>query len=216
MNTKFSVYAADIGSIANNKFAWCRDDNSGLPDGNGEIREMVKSVSRDLSQGVSVALGFEAPLFVPVAEEPKELNRARKGEGSRPWSAGAGCGSLATALPICVWTFEQLAKGNATTNIFPTFHWEAFRTGTANLFIWEAFVSGEAKKLAAESSNPHLEDAKIAARTFWNALNENGDIMIDKIVTAPQPFSLVGAALLRSGLTKDLGFLSQSCLVLKS
>ena len=145
MNTKFSVYAADIGSIANNKFAWCRDDNSGSPDGNGDIVQMTSRILEDLSEGISVALGFEAPLFVPVAEEPKELNKARNGEGSRPWSAGAGCGSLATALPICVWTFERLAKVNSTANILPTFQWEAFRSGTANLFIWEAFVSGKAK-----------------------------------------------------------------------
>lgn len=182
---------------------------------------MVDSIMEDLSKGISVALGFEAPLFVPVADEPKNLNKARVGEGSKPWSAGAGCGSLATSLPICVWTFEQLAQKSAADlkmEIRPTFHWNAFLSGNSNLFIWEAFVSGKAKKLSANNPDSHLDDAKIAARTFWDAFDQNSDMIIEqqKRVTASQPFSLVGAALIRAGLTKDLDLLSQHCLVLKA
>lgn len=59
-----------------------------------------------------MALGFEAPLMVPVSPVGVDgwttLGQARQGETvdggrSRPWSAGAGSGALATGLAQLAW-----------------------------------------------------------------------------------------------------------------
>jgi hypothetical protein len=57
-----------------------------------------------------VALGFECPLFVPLNLQPEALTTARSGEGSRPWSAGAGCGALATGLVQVAWILRKIRQ----------------------------------------------------------------------------------------------------------
>lgn len=86
----------------------------------------------------------------------------------------------------------------------PTFDWEQFCHGYQNLFIWEAFVTGKAKDVTDE------KDAVIAAKTFWSRYPD-----ISSDVTAENPYSLVGGALIRSRLTEDIRFLSQECIVIK-
>lgn len=204
------VWAADIGSIGRNRFGWCRADQnhqtSVITGENRDVYAFVSGIAADISAGYSVALGFECPLFVPVASEPNQLNNGRKGEGNRPWSAGGGSGALATGLPICVWVFEQIQK-SVSTAIKPTFDWDELLAGRANLFIWEAFVTATAK------TPTHHGDAEAATRSFWRAYPL---ISQANSVVADNPYSLVGAALLRAGLTTDLSFLSQPCVVIRS
>jgi len=200
------VLVADIGSIRKNRFGWYRITAKEDTEAGRDIRDFVKAIAKDLSHGQKVALGFECPLFVPVSDNPVYLTSAREGEGNRAWSAGAGSGSLTTGLTICVWVFEQI-KYLAETSIKPTFNWRDFTTGQSNLFIWEAFVSGAIK------TNSHHGDAEVAARTF---LNSCPHISKANAVSAQNPYSLAGAALLRSGLTADLSFLFEPCIVIKS
>jgi hypothetical protein len=59
-----------------------------------EIDECVQSLAAALRNG-PLALGFEAPMFVPIRTDPKRLTAARKGDAgkgmpSRPFSASAG------------------------------------------------------------------------------------------------------------------------------
>lgn len=89
--------------------------------------------------------------------------------------------------------------------VLPTFKWDELVEGKANLLIWEAFVTGEVK------SRTDAGDAAIASKTFWDRYP-----YITSDVTAENPYSLVGAALLRAGLTSDLKFLFEQCIVLKS
>lgn len=79
--------------------------------------------------------------------------------------------------------------------------------GQANLFVWEAFVTGLAKGLS------HHGDAEIAALSFCS---EYPHIAEAGSVTAEHPYSLIGAALLRSGLSTDLDVLFTQCVVIKS
>src|SRR4051794_11293405 len=95
---RLAVYCADVGSIKQGNFGSVRE---GVPAGEierhrggTEIVELVDALAQDLDAGVPVALGFECPLFVPVSEDPFRLGAARAGEGTRPWSAGAGTGAL--------------------------------------------------------------------------------------------------------------------------
>lgn len=200
------VWTADIGSVRRNRFGWCRIAPREDAETGKNIDDFVKAIAKDLTYGQKVALGFECPLFVPVSNNPVHLTHARKGEGRHAWCASAGSGSLATGLTICVWVFEQI-KHLAKTPVQPTFNWRAFTKGQSNLFIWEAFVSGTSK------TDSHHGDAEIAAHTFMSSYPQVSEA---NAISAENPYSLVGAALLRSGLTTDLSFLFEPCIVVKS
>ena len=209
------VWAADIGSVKKKRFGWCRspfpkDSNDFEVDTN--ISALAEGVAKDLSDGKKIALGFECPLFVPVRDDPEELTSKRQGEENRPWSASAGATVLVTGLTECVWIFEKIhCQVNASIPIRPTFNWKELVSGTANLFIWEAFVTGTSKA----DSNSHCKDAETAVRTFLDKYHEIGN-EINNAVSEEKPYSLVGAGLLRSGLTTDLSLLFKPCVVIKS
>lgn len=200
------VWVADIGSILNGRFGWCRATEAGPPMLGQDIYDFAQGVAQDLNEGNSVALGFECPLFVPVPSNPIGLTQARLGEGNRPWSAGAGAGSLATGLTECVWILERV-RTLAEVDIVPTFEWERLTGRKANLFIWEAFVTGGAH------GQRHQQDAQIAAATFWASYPK---IVEANGVVAENPYSLAGAALLRAGLSEDQTVLHEPCVVLRS
>ena len=91
---EMTICCADIGSVARGNFGWAglsgepdREESSG-----SDIREFAAFVARSLAAEERVSLGFECPLWIPVADEPCRLTRARRGEGSRAWSAAAGSG----------------------------------------------------------------------------------------------------------------------------
>ena len=62
----------------------------------------------DLAARRPVALDFECPLYVPVPANPADLGKARKNEGNRSWSAGAGSGAMATGLVEAAWVLRKL------------------------------------------------------------------------------------------------------------
>ncbi|MDQ2655340.1 MAG: hypothetical protein M3Z20_20095 [Chloroflexota bacterium] len=199
------VWAVDVGSVKRNRFGWCRRTGQNM-ESSHDIRKLVAGIVMDLDQGKRVALGFECPLFVPITEDPELLTSARVGEGNRAWAAGAGCGALATGLTESVWVLEGIRQA-MTKPVVPTVDWQRFRDREANLFLWEAFVTGAAKGIH------HMNDAEIAAEKFWLSLD---NIPGANAVSAESPFSLIGAALLRSQLTSDLSVLFKPCVVLRA
>lgn len=199
------IYCADIGSVMTKKFGWCRSYKFKFNEGM-DIRELCSGIAKDLSDSKKVALGFECPLFVPISENPVLLTSARQGEADRAWSAGAGCGALATGLTECAFILQEIKK-DTCIHIEPTFNWGDFYNGNCNLFIWEAFVSKSSKALT------HSGDAMVAVRTF---LNHFPNITESNSVTAVNPYNLVAAALLRVGLTDNINLLSEPCIVVKS
>lgn len=201
------VWVADIGSVRRKRFGWHRipeDQDSDRTD----IVAFAGGIANDLLSGRSVALGFECPIFVPVPREPEELTAPRgNAEKRRPWSAGAGCAVLATGLSECAWVFDKIYE-MVGMEVRPSLIWEDFIAGKANLFVWEAFVTGEAK------GSSHSEDAKTAAQAF---LDRYPDIQQADAIKEDKPwYSLVGAALLRSGLSRDISILSRKCIVIRS
>ena len=202
------IWCADIGSIKNNKFGWCRGIIGAKDDfimGNS-IQDFADGIAKDVSNGYKVALGLECPLFVPITENPLNLTNARIGEGDRPWSAGAGCGALATGLTETAWILGRI-KELAEVDIKVTFDWNEFINKSLNLFIWEAFVSKESK------AQTHSGDAEVAVKTF---IKEYPDVVQANAVTAENPYNLVAAALLRTGISDNLSILSESCIVIKA
>ena len=205
------VWAADVGSIKQGRFGYCRLQADGLqePQYGEDIGGFADRIAEDLLRGKQVALGFECPLFVPVPDSKLDLLRGRRIDGNRPWSAGAGSGALVTGLVECAWVLREIFE-KAGAKVQPTLDWECFVSGGANLFLWEAFVSGKAKTSSSSgNSNGHIHDAETAAREFLTA---------DKKVSREDAdvFSLAGAALLYTGLTTDREVLKKQCMVIKA
>jgi len=199
-------WVADVGSVRGGRFGWCRSTGPEDHKTGSDIEAFAAGIAEDVRSGMKVALGFECPLFVPVTVEADNLTSARKGEHNRSWSAGPGCAVLATGLVEVAWVFMEL-KTRVGSTLRPTLAWTELHEGDCNLFLWEAFVSGTAK------GGDDKEDAAVAAESFWAAypgVNEASS------VTAENPLSLVGAALLWSGLSSNRSLLGASCVVIKS
>jgi hypothetical protein len=200
------IFCADIGSVKNNRFAWFGVDPDGKPIPGASIEILVDVISDKIVHGAKVALGFECPLYVPIRDEPIRLTEARKGEGNRSWSAGAGCNALATGLVEVVWILRKV-RTNVLQDVKAFLNWGAFARSTHGLFIWEAFVSGEAK------GDRHAHDAEIAVGKFWEALQNPEN---KNAITEISVFSLVGASIIRAGWSTDVHHLFEPCLVIKA
>lgn len=206
-NNKIAVFAVDVGSVKKGNFGWCRAciSNNNMYS-NTSINELIESISHDINSGTKVALGFECPLTLNLPESPDNLTSARKGEGDRAWCAGAGCGALTVGLVESAWILERISEG-CSCRIIPSLNWENFISSDANLFLWEAFVSSKAK------GTSHEEDAMIAVMTFMAAYPNIG---CASAIRNDNPYSLIGAAILRAGLSSDIRLISQDCIVIKT
>ena len=202
------ICCADIGSVANEKFGWAV--HSGEPDGKGssgtDIREFAQFIAHRLAVGEKVSLGFECPLWIPIANEPSRLTRARSGEGDRAWSAAAGSASLTTGLAQVAWILDRVRRQSEHTEAF--LDWSSFQRSQSGLFIWEAFVTGKAKADSDEA------DAMAAVKAFRLALGDPGPKSAVK--TKSRTRSLIGAALLWTGWSTDIRLLHKACLVIQA
>ena len=193
------------------RFGWARRVGSDEDARGGEdIERLAALVAADLNAHRRVCLGFECPLYIPVREDPLELTRARSGEGSRPWSAGAGLGSMAVGLAESIWLLKHVrAELEAVTQSY--LDWEQFAAAGRGLFLWEAFITGAGKAKLTERTNQHVADALVAVDAFLRALPDPREAN----TLEPEPaFSLIGAALLRTGWSTDPTLVSQPCLVI--
>lgn len=201
-----AVYCADVGSVAAGRFGWASGGPVGA-NGSDDMQQLAAAVSNDLRSGRPVALGFECPLFVPLAVEPGALTSARTGEGNRPWCAGAGAGALATGLVQVAWILREIRR-LAPDGCDATLDWLEFSEGRASLFLWEAFVSGTSKR------DGHVADAQAAVEAFLAAVTTAPPA--SAITAKPEAYSLIGAALLRSGWSDDPEVLHRPCLVVRA
>ena len=107
------IDCAGIGSVVNRCFgrAVALGPNADVDEAD-DTEGLTAAVAQALAAGDmnNVSLGFECPLFVPLPDDPTELTKARHGEGFRPWSAGAGCGALATGVTQTVWILSKLKE----------------------------------------------------------------------------------------------------------
>jgi len=197
------VVCADVGSVAKGKFGWwSSDDHCG-----DRPSTLSGFVAEQLAARRPVALGFECPLFVPLVDDEARLTAARVGEGSRAWSAGAGCGALTTGLVQVAWTLRDL-KARVADDVPAFLRWEEFVARGTGMLIWEAFVSGGSK------GTSHVEDSRLGAEAFSASLPNP---MSANAVECPSgAFSLAGAALLRAGWRSDVAVLEEACLVVKA
>ena len=205
---EMTVCCADIGSVKNGSFGWAslstasdRDASSGK-----DIRTFSDLIADRLGQGKRVALGFECPLWVPVAKKPEDLTRARGGEGNRAYSASAGATSLVTGLTEVAWILQRIRQAVQDVQVFVD--WGAFERARSGLFVWEAMVTGKGKTASHES------DAAAAVDAFCRALPDPSSS--DALEPTSRTRSLIGAALLWAGWSEDLGLLHRPCVVIRS
>lgn len=206
-----AVYCADVGSIARGNFGWARrslaGDEAVEQEGGADIiRAFADAIVGDVRQGIPVALGFEAPLFVPVPDDPSGLIRGRDGEGNRPWNAGAGTGALCCGLVEAAWVLRCVRQDLGSLSA--TCDWTAFHDGRAQVFLWEALITGEGKAMS------HAGDARLAVDRFIAALP---DLPAASAVTAERPFSLIGSAAGYAEVSViDPAVLQSACVVVRA
>lgn len=209
------IYAVDVGSTLNGTaFAWAATH----PDseevwGSRSIEPLVENMATDLRQGISVALGLEAPLFLPIPKNACDLSKGRVGDADRSCFAPAGGYVAALALHQAAWILKELRKSCESLCSFTLdpARWYP-REGPPVLFCWEAFVS---KKAHAEKSQKdgHIADAATAARFFVD--NENDLKNMDKIKANDATLSLIGAVALWSKWSTDFDLLATLTVVLR-
>lgn len=165
-----AIYACDIGSVRAGSFAWVRaDPRSTRLVGSACIDSLVESLFQDITSGNrSVALGLEAPLFMPVPDDSQELNSGRDDEGQRSMFAPAGATVTTLGLHEVAWILASLRNrlGRKAEGIHYTLNGRDWRsTGGEQLLLWEAFVS-EGAHAGQGEGRPHLRDAATAAAHF--------------------------------------------------
>jgi hypothetical protein len=160
-----------------------------------------------------VALGFEAPTWVPTRLDPTRLTSARHGEAgpglaSRPFSAAAGATVLVTGIVIVTYVMRRLRM--LLPSASACLNWQNFPNKPEQLLVWEAFVTNQKKSHDAR----HVEDAKLAISAFLAGM-ENPRAFRSS-VEEPDCLSLLGAALLKARWTTDLAVLSTPSLVVRT
>jgi hypothetical protein len=201
------IFCADIGSVAKSRFGWASLSTERNEFRSGtDIEVLVSQVAERLNSGDAVALGFECPLYVPLAHKPVHLTSARRGEGNRPWSAGAGSGALATGLAEVPWILRAIRARMSLPR--PAFvRWDQFEDSGMGLFLWEAFVTSTAKR------DSHANDAVAAVERFRDALPNAAR---SHALKDGEVFSLLGAAMLRTGWAADLSLMATPVLVIRA
>lgn len=204
------IYAVDVGKTREPpNFAWARVGSEGDRDiiASSDIRILISRLEHDFKRGHSVALGFEAPVFIPIPESADDLSRGRKGEGSRSCFAPAGSTVAMLGVHQAAWMLRMLSGscGNACTFTLDWKEWSPTASEQV-FFCWEAFVSGDAH------GTSHAQDAATAAMEF---LRHEHALAAVNAVTTSRPFSLIGAAALWSGWTSNLDILHEPTLVIK-
>jgi hypothetical protein len=220
--TALTVVCADIGSVKAGRFGWAalavgKDRAADRLDAHGTLpSELGRCVVERLVAGHAVALGFECPLWIPLAANETELTSGRPDEGNRPWSASGGATVLASSLPMTTWTLREIARtlrqaGCSPRDIPLALDLDGFRADPRGLLLWEAFVSGDDKKTRIslpEGVGEHARDAAIGAETFIARWREGAPRSLGPRA-GDEAISLIGLALLRSGWTDDLRVLER-------
>lgn len=201
------VAALHVGSRL--RTGWWRNAGTDTGSGGTDIDALCATLTDDLAAGADLALGFEAPLSVPIANSAADLGKARVGE-PLPWSAGAGATVCTYGIQQAAYVLRQLASdwpAGAAVTLDP----EELRSGAARLLVWEAFVSGRAKD--ATAAQPHVADAMAAVNEFrrrWDRGAITSDITIDAAI------SVAGLALHVADLTNEVSLLRSAPVVVRA
>jgi hypothetical protein len=194
------VAVIDVGKLSN--LGWVIEGPLVNESGN-DIDRCIEVLAQSMRSG-PLALGFEAPLFVPYDRDRCDLDKARRGERDRAFSASAGACVLAKSLVIIPYILSGLRQ--RVEDAKPTFQWRR-PMGRRDLLLFEAFVTH------MPSGAAHTECARMALREFGAA--RGGPTSLRSAIDEPVVLNLLGAILLRLKWTDDPNVLSEPCLVVR-
>ncbi|NQZ14804.1 MAG: hypothetical protein HRT94_08290 [Alphaproteobacteria bacterium] len=204
----YDVCVIDIGSPKLGNIGWCfvhtktYELHTGL-----NLDEVIPLISSSLQEN-GLILGLEAPLFVPLREDLMSATKARKGEGRRPWSAGAGAQVLTMNLPIMTYLFKQIKARYPDVQAFV--NEDNFEALSGQIMIFEALVSG------SDKGQSHMDDAQIMAEYCINfSKNKTLPLSILESEDDTEFFNLTSASLLRCGLLNDIATLNHKSPIYK-
>lgn len=205
---ELEVMCADIGSIPQGNFAWARRyiGDAEVPHDPLSIAALAGAVAHELQQGRPVALGLEAPLFLPVPDDPTDLGKARPCDAGGPaWSSNVGASVMATGIAQSAWLLARVRE--ACPDAVLHLSWESFAEAPGGLLVWEAFVTGEAKGAS------HEEDASIGVQAFCAQLPTPGDAVAAGV---HRPLSLVAATALWGGWPVQAADFHAPCVLVRA
>jgi hypothetical protein len=213
------IIGLDVGSVRRKGgFAWATADE--IVHGQDDPRALGELIAQALDEGRRVALALECPLAIPIPSPDghawKDLGRARKGEGDRAWSAGAGTGALATGLAQLAWLCGYL-QSRCLRLPRPTTRLASFLTGDANFFIAEAMVTSTGKPEGVSALQDHA-DAVAAAKRLVEIIDAGvGAAGAHEVRCAPmQALNLAVIAAMHAGMDIDQHELKQDIVVAKT
>jgi hypothetical protein len=193
------VAVIDIGKLRN--LGWVVEGPS-VNESGTDVDSCIKALASAMEAG-PLALGFEAPMFVPYGRKRCDLDKARKGDGDRAFSAAAGACVLAKGLVIVPYVLKGL---QCRPEVRLTFKWRS-RLSKHDLLLFEAFVTHVGRSVS------HVECARLALKQFPREWEERATFK--SAIEEPCTMNLLGAMLLRAGWTKDLTMLCEPCLVVR-
>lgn len=125
MARRRAVYACDVGSTRSSKptFAWVRLDSTKIQNritAYSSIEKLLEKLRQDVHESRDIALGFEAPLFIPVPSNASDLSRGRMGERDRPFSSQVGLAVTTLAVHQSVWILMKLRECASGRYMFTT------------------------------------------------------------------------------------------------
>ena len=206
---KVKVGVIDIGSPKKDNVGWAIVNGSDCCDAGTCLDRCIERLAEVLRKE-PLALGFEAPMFVPMRCKAMTLTEARDGDGGRPFSAGAGATTLVCATVVVPYVLRRLRK--AVPSASATLNWRKWQRQegeSGQLLLFEAFVSGKAKT----KDGTHEKDAEAAARALCDKLKDYR--CVESMVTVGRSFNILGAMMLRTGWASSCRVLCASCLVVK-
>ena len=198
----------DIGAPGKN-LGWALSGPT--PSDGTDLDDCIAAVAAALQTG-PVALGFEAPMFVPLRDNPTILTKARCGEAlqgiSRPFSASAGATVLVTALVVVPYVLSRLRE--LMPRARATMDWRSPFGDHAELLLFEAFVTNQRKS----TDTRHVEDAHLAIAKFQTGMQDPAGFT--SAVVEQDCLNLLAASMLRTGWVTDPAVLAEPCLVVRA
>lgn len=165
MVTSYEVVCCDVGSTRRGNFGWVSwrvaAGHVARRRHGRDIALCAKAITDALEEGVAVALGLEAPGWLPIPLDADGLSCGRDGEGNRSTFAPAGAYVATLGLQQLAWILRNV--GTATGR--PTLTTRPSRWRSGGILLWEAFVSGDAHA-DSETADGHVRDAANAANEF--------------------------------------------------
>jgi hypothetical protein len=170
------IYAADVGRPSNLGWARCADGKLSVGDG---ARSLAEAMASDASNRLSLAIGFECPLFLPVADEPTNMLKARTNEGRRSWSAGAAPSATTSGIVAMAWVLRRFAEMLGRVPAVFT-EWDSFAKadGDYRLLVWEAFVSEREQKSDDVIGEPAGANMRWVVKDQYHLLFDQADAIV--------------------------------------